>query len=80
LDHHQKEIESPRRTQREQVKLYGKEIGYGHRPGHRGGKPSVVANNYLARQFDVAHANQVYHIFARNLPSDVFEKDEGTAM
>jgi len=80
LDHHQKKIESPRRTQREQVKLYGKEIGYGRRPGHRGGKPSDVANNDLARKFDVAHAYQVYQFFARILPSDVFEKDEGPAM
>ena len=36
------------------------QVGYGRRPGHRGGKPSVVADNHLARQFDVAHANQVW--------------------
>ena len=36
------------------------QVGYGRRPGVRGGKPSIVANNHLARQFDVAGANQAW--------------------
>lgn len=36
------------------------QVGYGRRPGVRGGKPSIVANNHLARQFDVAAANQAW--------------------
>jgi putative transposase len=36
------------------------QVGYGRRPGSRGGKPSIVANNHLARQFDVATANQAW--------------------
>ena len=36
------------------------QVGYGRRPGSRGGKPSIVASNHLARQFDVATANQVW--------------------
>ena len=35
-------------------------VGYGRRPGARGGKPSIVANNHLARQFDVAAAKQAW--------------------
>lgn len=36
------------------------QVGYGRRPGSGGGKPSIVANNHLARQFDVATANQAW--------------------
>jgi putative transposase len=36
------------------------QIGYGRRPGMRGGKPAIVASNRLDRQFDVAQANQVW--------------------
>ena len=36
------------------------QVGYGRRPGVRGGKPSIVANNHLARQFDVSTANQAW--------------------
>lgn len=36
------------------------QIGYGRRPGMRGGKPAVVASNQLDRQFDVAQPNQVW--------------------
>lgn len=32
--------------------------GYGRRPGMRGGKPAVVAPDYLQRQFKVAEPNQ----------------------
>ena len=33
------------------------QIGYGRRPGHRGGRPSLVAPNRLDRRFDVAAPN-----------------------
>jgi putative transposase len=33
-------------------------IGYKRRPGKYGGKPSVVVDNTLNRQFDVAAPNQ----------------------
>ena len=36
------------------------QVGYGRRPGVRGGKRSIVANNHLARQFDVSTANQAW--------------------
>jgi len=36
------------------------QIGYGRKPGHKGGKPSVVAPNQLKRQFDPAQPNQVW--------------------
>ena len=36
------------------------QVGYGRRPGMRGGKPAVVAGNHLARQFDVGAANQAW--------------------
>lgn len=36
------------------------EIGYKRRPGKYGGKPSVVVNNTLDRQFDVATPNRVW--------------------
>ena len=36
------------------------QVGYGRRPGSRGGKPSIVAHNHLARQFNVATANQAW--------------------
>jgi len=34
------------------------QVGYGRRPGMRGGKASVVAGNQLDRQFDVPRANE----------------------
>lgn len=34
------------------------QVGYGRRPGPRGGKPSVVAPNHLQRQFTVDGPNQ----------------------
>ena len=34
--------------------------GYGRRPRHRGGKPSVVADNLLQRQFKVLAPNQAW--------------------
>ena len=34
------------------------QVGYGRRPGMRGGKASVVADNQLDRQFDVPRANE----------------------
>jgi putative transposase len=33
------------------------QVGYGRRPRHRGGKPSVIAPNVLDRQFQVASPN-----------------------
>jgi putative transposase len=36
------------------------QVGYGRRPRYRGGKPSIVAHNLLARQFDVATADQAW--------------------
>lgn len=36
------------------------QVGYGRRPGMRGGKPAVVASNALDRQFDVTAANKVW--------------------
>ncbi len=36
------------------------QVGYGRRPGMRGGKPSLVADNHLARQFDVPAPNKVW--------------------
>ena len=34
------------------------QVGYGRRPGMRGGKASLVADNQLDRQFDVPRANE----------------------
>jgi transposase InsO family protein len=34
--------------------------GYGHRPGHYGGKPAQVSPNHLQRQFDVTEPNKVW--------------------
>jgi putative transposase len=36
------------------------QIGYKHKPGTYGGKPSVVVDNSLNRQFDVATADRVW--------------------
>ena len=36
------------------------QVGYGRRPGMRGGKPAVVADNHLARQFDPDAANRAW--------------------
>ncbi len=36
------------------------QVGYGRRPGMRGGKASVVAGNQLDRQFDVPRANEAW--------------------
>lgn len=36
------------------------QVGYRRRPGMRGGKPAIVANNQLARQFDSSIANQAW--------------------
>lgn len=36
------------------------QVGYRRRPGMRGGKPAIVANNQLARQFDPSIANQAW--------------------
>lgn len=36
------------------------QIGYGMKPGHKGGKPSVIAPNRLRRQFDPAQPNQAW--------------------
>lgn len=36
------------------------QVGYRLRPGMRGGRPAIVANNQLARQFDPGIANQAW--------------------
>lgn len=36
------------------------QVGYRRRPGHHGGRPSVVAPNHLQRQFDVAEPNRAW--------------------
>ncbi|UKE71475.1 IS3 family transposase [Xanthomonas graminis] len=36
------------------------QVGYHRRPGMHGGKPAIVANNELARQFDPGIANQAW--------------------
>jgi putative transposase len=36
------------------------QVGYRRRPGMRGGKPAVVADNHLARQFDPVAANRAW--------------------
>lgn len=36
------------------------QMGYRRRPGMRGGRPAIVANNQLARQFDPSIANQAW--------------------
>jgi putative transposase len=36
------------------------QIGYGRRPGHYGGKPAVVADNTLDRQFEVDAPDRVW--------------------
>jgi len=36
------------------------QVGYGKKPGHTGGKPSVVAPNQLQRKFNQVHPNQVW--------------------
>ena len=36
------------------------QVGYRRRPGMRGGKPAVVADNHLARQFDPDAANRAW--------------------
>lgn len=36
------------------------QVGYRRRPGMRGGKPAIVANNQLACQFDPSIANQAW--------------------
>ena len=43
--------------QKESIKA---QVGYGRRPGPKGGKPSVVAPNQLQRQFDQQEPNQVW--------------------
>ncbi len=46
-----------RLMQKESIKA---QVGYGRRPGPKGGKPSVVAPNQLQRQFDQQEPNQVW--------------------
>ena len=36
------------------------QTGYQRRPGHYGGRPTVVAPNHLDRQFDVSEPNKVW--------------------
>jgi putative transposase len=36
------------------------QTGYRRRPGHYGGRPTVVAPNHLERQFDVTEPNKVW--------------------
>ena len=36
------------------------QVGYHPRPSMRAGKPAIVANNELARQFDPGIANQAW--------------------
>ena len=36
------------------------QVGYGRKPGPKGGKPSVVAPNHLQRQFDQQQPNQAW--------------------
>ena len=36
------------------------QTGYRGRPGHRGGRPAVIAPNHVQQQFDVATPNRVW--------------------